>query len=127
MQNALRYAIGLVGVLMGLIGVGFLLAPAKLGLAFYIEPIGSQGLATIRADFSGFFIGASVFAFIGAWTRKAQPLLVPMLLVCIALFGRFLSLILDGMGPTALPPMVAEAVMAALLYAGWRNFEKPRG
>jgi hypothetical protein len=127
MQTMLRVAIGMIGVLMGLIGVGFLLAPEKLALAFYIEPIGSQGLATIRADFPGFFIGAAAFAVIGAWTRQARPLLVPLLLVSIALFGRFVSLALDGRGPAAIPPMVVEAVMIVLLVAGWRHFDKPRG
>lgn len=122
MQGVLRGAIGLIGITMLLIGIGFLLSPAKLALAFYIEPIGSQGLASIRADFSGFFIGASVFALIGAWRQQAAPLLVPLLMISIALFGRFLSLMLDGMGPAALPPMIAEAIMIGVLFLGYRAF-----
>lgn len=126
MDKFLRGAIGIVGVGLAFIGVGFLLAPAPLAAAFYIEAIGSQGLASIRADFGGFFIGGGVFAVIGAWTRQARPLLVPLLMLCVALFGRLLSLIFDGMGPAALPPMIAEAVMIGLLWLGWREFGKPQ-
>jgi hypothetical protein len=122
MKGFLRGAIGLVGITMLMIGLGFLFAPAKLALAFYVEPIGSQGLASIRADFSGFFIGASVFALIGAWRQQAAPLLVPLLMVSVALFGRFLSLFLDGKGPAALPPMIAEALMIVILWLGFRAF-----
>lgn len=122
MQGLVRGAIAFIGVGITLIGLGFLFAPLIFAPLFYIEPIGSQGLASIRADFGGFFIGGGVFALVGAWRQQARPLLVPMLLLAIALFGRFVSLIVDGMGPGAIPPMVAEAVMLAILYAGWRQF-----
>lgn len=126
MDNFLRIAIVVIGVFMTLVGLGFLFAPATLAAAFYVEALGSQGLASIRADFSGFFIGVGVFALVGAWTRQAQPLLVPLLMLGVALFGRFISLVIDGMGPAALPPMIAEAVMIGVLYIGWRRFESLR-
>jgi hypothetical protein len=125
MRTFLRGAIGLLGLFNFAIGLGFLLAPEKLALAFYIAPLGTQGMATIRADFPGFFIGAAVFALVGAWTGQARPLLVPMLMLGLALFGRFVSLALDGMAPTAAQPMIAEAVMLIILYLGWRNFARP--
>jgi hypothetical protein len=124
MQGLVRGAIAFIGVAICLIGLGFLFAPLVFAPLFYIEPIGSQGLASIRADFGGFFIGGGVFALLGAWSQRARPLLVPMLLLAIALFGRFVSLVVDGMGPAAIPPMVAEAVMLAILYAGWRQFDR---
>lgn len=126
MRTILRIVIGLIGLFNIAIGLGFLLAPEKLALAFYLAPLGSQGLATIRADFPGFFIGAAAFALIGAWTGQARPLLVPMLMLGLALFGRFVSLALDGMAPTAVAPMVVEAVMIAVLALGWRVFDSQR-
>jgi hypothetical protein len=124
MRTSLRLVIGLIGLFNILIGLGFLLVPAKLGAAFFLEPLGTQGLATLRADFPGFFIGASVFALAGAWSGRAQPLLVPILMLGLALFGRFVSIAIDGMAPTAIQPMVAEAVMVTLLLLGWRTFDK---
>lgn len=124
MRNALRAAIGLVGLFNVIIGLGFLLAPEKLAAAFFISPIGTQGMATIRADFPGFFIGAATFALIGAWTGRARPLLVPILMLGLALFGRFVSILVDGMAPTAIPPMAVEVLMISILFFGWRNFDK---
>lgn len=126
MRNILRIVIGIIGLFNVVIGMGFLVAPQKLALAFYIAPLGSQGLATIRADFPGFFIGAAVFALAGAWTGQARPLLVPMVMLALALFGRFVSLAIDGVAPTAVAPMVVEAVMIAVLWLGWRNFAPQR-
>ena len=126
MRTVLRVIIGLIGLFNITIGLGFLLAPEKLAAAFFLEPLGTQGMATLRADFPGFFIGASVFALLGAWSGQARPLLVPILMLSLALFGRFVSLALDDMTPTAAQPMIAEAVMITLLVLGWRNFDKPR-
>ena len=105
------------------IGLGFLLQPAKLAAAFYLSPVGTQGLATIRADFTGFFIGASLFALYGAWKMRADALLVPMVMIGLALTGRFVSLALDGMAPTAPAPMVIEVIMLTILFVGYRAFQ----
>lgn len=122
MKNVMRGVIGLVGLFNISIGLLFLLQPAKLAEAFFLSPLGSQGLATLRADFPGFFIGASVFALVGAWRADADALKVPLLMLGLALFGRFVSLALDGVGPQAVPPMVIEAVMIGLIIVARRSF-----
>jgi hypothetical protein len=123
MKTIMRGLIGVVGLFNLLIGVGFLLQPAKLAAAFYLSPIGSQGLATVRADFTGFFIGASLFALYGAWKMRAEALMVPMVMLGLALTGRFVSLGLDGQSSTAFPPMVIEAGMLVLLFVAFRTFK----
>ena len=119
MRMSLRLVIGLIGLFNIAIGLAFMIVPDKLGAAFFLEPIGVQGLATLRADFPGFFIGASVFALVGAWTGRTQALLVPILMLGLALFGRFVSIVIDGVTATTIPPMVVEAVMIAVLVLGW--------
>ncbi len=126
MKTIMRGIIGLVGLFNISIGLLFLLQPAKLGAAFFLSPLTTQGLATLRADFPGFFIGASVFALCGAWRADARPLLVPLVMLGLALFGRFVSLALDGVGPAAIQPMVVEAVMLTLLLIARRSFAGAR-
>lgn len=104
--------IALVNIAIGLL---FLFNPAGAAANFFLIPDGSQGMATLRADFPGFFITGGTFAMIGAVQRDARALLVPMLLLAIAITGRTVSLVADGVGPEALPPMAAEAVMIAVL------------
>ncbi len=123
MKTIMRGLVLVLGLFNLVIGLGFLLQPAKLAAAFFLSPVGTQGLATIRADFTGFFIGASLFALYGAWKMRADALLVPMVMLGLALTGRFVSLALDGFAPTAPAPMVIEVIMLAILFAGYRAFE----
>jgi hypothetical protein len=126
MRNAVRIAIAMVGLFNLAIGLGFLIDPARLGAAFFLSPNGGQGLATMRADFTAFFVTASVFALLGAARGRPELLAVPLALLAIALSGRCVSLLADGMAPTAFPPMIAEAAMIAFLFAGRRALRGSR-
>ncbi|KPF79742.1 hypothetical protein IP88_01505 [alpha proteobacterium AAP81b] len=124
MTMAIRIAIGLMAALFILIGLNFLANPVDAAKGFFVVADGSQGLATIRADFPGFFIGSAVFALLGAVRGQAAPLYVPMLMLAIALTGRFVSLGADGVGPMAIPPMVVEALGIALMVVGTRVLKR---
>jgi hypothetical protein len=120
MQNAMRALIALVGLFNLAIGLGFLIDPTPLGTAFFLSPNGIQGLATMRADFTAFFVTGGVFALTGAVRGRPEPLAVPLILLAIALSARFVSLAVDWVSPTAFQPTAAEAVMIAILLAGRR-------
>jgi hypothetical protein len=122
---SMRILVGLVGLFNFLLGLGFLLNPVQLAARFALMPVGTQGLATIRADFPAFFITGAIFAAIGAWRADSRPLVVPLVLLGLALFGRFVSIALDGMAPTTTPPMIAEAVMIVILIVARRAFANP--
>lgn len=111
----MRVAVGLVGLFNVLLGLGFLFSPMQLAARFALSPIGTQGLATIRADFPAFFFTGAIFAIIGAWRGDPRPLLVPLVLLSSALAGRFLSFAIDGMVSTTIPPMIAEALMIGII------------
>jgi hypothetical protein len=122
MKQVMRWVVAVIGLFNIAIGLGFLIAPSRLAEAFFIAPLGAQGLATIRADFPAFFITASLFALYGAWTLRRDALLVPMFLLGIAFFGRCVSVVFDGTSATTFPPMIAEAVMMAALVLAYRQF-----
>lgn len=124
MKQALRIAVGLGGLLFILIGLAFLIQPVQMGALFFITAEGSQGLATIRADLTGFFVVGGLFAVLGAWRQDPEPLRVPLLLLAIALFGRTVSLVVDGRGPEAIQPMIVEAVFIGLIVAAQRVFAR---
>lgn len=122
MRNVARVAVGLTGLFNLVLGLGFLIDPAQAGLRFFLLSLGTQGLATMRADFTAFFATGGTFAIVAAWRAWRTPLLVPLMLLSIAIGGRVISLIADGAPGRAFPPMVAEAVMIAILAIGWRWF-----
>ncbi len=124
MKAAVRIIVGLIGLFNLFIGARFLLTPAQMAAEFAVSPIGTQGMATLRADFPGFFLTGALFALVGAWQSDAKPLLVPIALLGFALFGRFVSVALDGTAPTTFAPMIVEAVMLAVLIFARRTFGK---
>jgi hypothetical protein len=126
MRTVIRAAIALVGLFNLAVGLAFLIAPARLGATFFLLPAGIQGLATMRADFTAFFMTGGAFALYGAWRGRAEPLTVPLLLLAIALIGRCIGIAVDGASPTAHEPMIAEAAMIAILLAGRRILSTPR-
>ena len=126
MRTVIRVAIALVGLFNLAVGLAFLIAPARLGAKFFLLPAGIQGLATMRADFTAFFMTGGAFALYGAWRGRAEPLTVPLLLLAIALIGRCIGIAVDGASPTAHEPMIAEAAMIAILLAGRRILSTQR-
>lgn len=126
MRKAIRAVIALVGLFNLVLGLGFLIDPFRLGATFFLAPVTIQGLATMRADFTAFFVTGGTFALLGAWRGRAEPLAVPLILLAIALFGRFLSLVVDGASRTAVEPMIAEAAMIAILIVGRRALATTR-
>lgn len=124
MQTMVRMLVGLVGALNLSVGLAFLFAPARMAKAFYVTPIGVEGMATLRADFPGFFIGAAVFALWAAISSRAEHLVVPLVLLCIVFAGRCVSVALDGSAPNSFPVMAAEAAMIAVLLTALRSLKR---
>lgn len=116
-----RVVVGAIAIFNILIGLGFLIDPAGSALRFFLAPLGTQGMASLRADFTAFFLVGGGFALLGAWRNTAAPLLVPLALLGVAILGRAISLAADGAPATAFPPMAVEAVMIALLLLARRN------
>lgn len=124
MKSTMQILIGMVGLFNILIGLSFLFNPGKMATEFALSPLGTQGMATMRADFPAFFLTGAIFSLIAAWRADRTPLMVPLMLLTFALLGRFVSIALDGTAPTTIPPMIAEATMIALLGLAYRTFGK---
>jgi hypothetical protein len=118
----LRAALLLLGLLYLAIGTGFLFEPDRLGEAFGVAAAGTQGLSTMRADFTAFFwvLGGSLVW--GGWRSRGDVLWVAAALIGIALAGRAFSLLTDGNYAGAPQPMVIEAVTLVLALVGARHF-----
>ena len=56
MGQVWRGLVAVVALFNIVLGLGFLLDPASSALRFFLAPLGTQGMATLRADFTAFFI-----------------------------------------------------------------------
>lgn len=120
MRLILTAVIFLAGMFDLYVGITFLTDPVYAGSQFGMAPIGKQGLAVLRADFTSFFCVAALCMMWGAWRRNADLLLVPALLFGTALSVRALSLAIDGSYPQFFVPMAVEAFHVVLLGVAWR-------
>lgn len=118
MRIALTAAIFVGGLFYLFMGLNFMFLPESSAGDFGLAPDGAHGLASLRADFGAFFIVAAICMIFGAWQRNGDFLVPAALLFAVALIGRIVGVVIDGTYPGFWPPMVIEAVTAAVvLYA----------
>ena len=102
------------GIAFVLIGFGFLLQPESSAASFGMTANGAQGLSTLRADMTAFFLVGGGAMIWGAWRRNGELLLVPAALFGIAFTGRAVSLVADGSYEGWWTGMTVEALVVIL-------------
>ena len=120
MARILRIVVGLIGVAAVLLALRIWVAPAAVGAQLGLIGQGGLGLATLRADFAGFFGAAGVFALAAALRDDRRLLTAPLLMIALALGGRVVTVVASGLDAAQVRPMVVEAVLLALLALGRR-------
>lgn len=120
MRTLLIGLIFVAGMFNLLLGVSYLFDPAGAAAGLGVSADGPLGLATLRADFTAFFVVIGLCMLRGAWKRNGDVLLVPAALFGIAFLGRLITLLFNGTGPGFYLPMAAEAGQVVLLVLGWR-------
>lgn len=114
MVLAFRLTLAALGLLYLSLGAGFMLDPTGSGADFGLIEMGSKGTASVRADFSAFFLVSGGCLVWGSYMRKSDPLLVSAALMGAALIGRAINLAQNGAYDGWLQPMVFEGVTVVL-------------
>lgn len=102
------------GLFFIITGLGFFLTPGNQAAGFGMSAEGAQGLSTLRADMTAFFLLAGFGMVWGAWRRNGDLLTVSAALFGIAFIGRLVSLFADGMYDGWWQPMLVEFVAVVL-------------
>jgi len=93
-----------------------------------MQAIGDIGRANIRADVGGLFLGISALTLFAAIRQHQGAILSAALLLVATLFGRFVSIAIDGYSAPVAPPMIVEAILIAILLFVYRAWgKKPEG
>jgi len=109
-------------VLIGLICLFFLsfgmlsmFKPDKMLKTFAIEPVGVAGLNSIRSVMGAFFLGCLVLLLYGLQSGDTQWYRAVVVLMVLAAAGRLAGIAMDGFSKQAVPPIIVELVIAAVL------------
>ena len=107
-------------------GAAFTFAPSQIYPQFFIEPIGVEGMATIRADFGGFFFAGGIMALLGLIQRNETYLYASAILMGSIEAIRALSVALDGMASTTAQNMAVEMIVVVILLFAARKIANSR-
>ncbi len=124
MAHLPRILVALAALFFLFMGVQFWFALDGVAQTFGLTPEGLTGRASIRADVGGLFIGGGLIMAHAAWRQCAMCAGAAATVVAVALVGRIVTILLDGLAPGAVPPMVVEAVIVAILLwarATWKR------
>ncbi len=119
-----RILVGLLGLFFFVMGVQFWFALDTQAAQFQIAAVDVLGRASIRADFGSFFLSTGLFCGYAAWKQSGGAAAAAAALLGLALLGRGMTILLEGVAPGAVPPMVVEAVSVAILLwarGGWQK------
>ncbi|MBI1361575.1 MAG: hypothetical protein GC155_14960 [Alphaproteobacteria bacterium] len=126
MKWAVRGLVGVAGVLAIIVALAFWANPAAPAERLGLTGEGGLGLATLRADLGGFFGGAGALALYAAIRDRARLLTAPLLLICLALAGRIVTVVVNGFEQSMIQPAAIEVVLLVVLAAGRTLLSRPQ-
>jgi ribonuclease Z len=120
-EVALRWLAAAVGVLLLLMGIGFLVMPELLATVLLAaEPARAVGINSLRGDFGGLFLGMGLFVLVGTLTRHQTLLLVPIVFLVLIVMGRLISVIVDDLPVVTTGALVGELIFLSVLGLSMR-------
>jgi hypothetical protein len=109
-------------ILVGLLGLGsvamalsFWFRLGGMATQFGILPQNLTGLATVRADIAGLFLGMGIIMLAAAMYQSRSWATAALIMASAALAGRFVTIALNGTDAGTWPPVIVEGGGIALL------------
>jgi hypothetical protein len=102
-------------------GLRFVFTPDTMAADFFVAPVGTGGLSTIRGDLGGAFLAVAAFIALGLRRGATHWLHAGAILLGLIAAGRAVGFVFDGVTESALAAFVAEIVFTALLLIGARR------
>ncbi|MBX3489048.1 MAG: DUF4345 family protein [Parvibaculum sp.] len=109
-----RIAAALVGLFSLGAGAMTILSPAEMGEGLGIGALSPLGLNALRADIAAFFLASAVAAGAALFGGRPHWILGAAVLYGLALLGRILGIVVDGVPDGIVQPLVVEFTMVVL-------------
>ncbi len=126
MKSVSHIVVALVAVLFAVVGLEFWIVPEQAAQQFGIEAVRGAGLASLRADLGGLFIGLSILCAAGAWTRRRAGIVAAAVVIAAVVIGRSIGWLVGGGAEIGFGELALEltALAALILYA--RSLDAPQ-
>lgn len=83
---------------------------------FHLQANGLFGLNTIRGVIGGLLLGSAFMMITGVLKNNSTWFLATMLMMAVVIFGRIISIVVDGWSNDFIVPLLAETVIIAVCY-----------
>lgn len=123
MNNLLRIVVALPAIIFIVVGVGWLLDPARVAAELGMPLLDGLGRSTQIGDLAAFFFGGGLMVLIGLKTGNKTWLHAPALLLGLTAVFRTVAWAIQG-APFATEQIVVEVVIAALLVFAAGKLDK---
>ncbi len=120
MRLFLTAIIFLGGLLFCFLGLNFLVWPESQGADFGITATSNTGIGAIRGDMTAYFAIIGLSMLYGAWKRNGDILLIPAFMLGVTLFGRIITMFVNGTDDEFFMPMIVEALFIVVTLLGSR-------
>jgi hypothetical protein len=115
MKRVAQMLVGLLGLGSVAMALSFWFRLGGMATQFGILPQNLTGLATVRADIAGLFLGMGFIMLIAAVHQSRMWSLAAIIMVSAALAGRFVTMAISGTDAGTWPPVAVEVIGIALL------------
>ncbi|MEM9748475.1 MAG: hypothetical protein AAF945_17405 [Actinomycetota bacterium] len=117
METTMQIIAAVLAVPLAALGLRSLLLPAQMAAAVGLSPVGVPGLGEVRSVLGGLLAGSAALIAVGVFTTEPVWFLAVAVLMGVAIVGRLISLAVDGVERSVVPPLVIEIVVAAVMVA----------
>jgi hypothetical protein len=120
-RMVLRLLAGAAALFLIFVGVQFWIDPVKTAAGMGLVAQSAAGLANLRADNAGAFLGTGIIALTGAVRGDRRYFIAPLVFLFVAIIGRGITVATAGFSYALVPPMVIEAVFIVIFGAASRS------
>ncbi len=124
MDKSIRIVILLLCVPLLVLGFRSIFMPTEMTMRLGVDPVGANGLNTIRGHLGGSFVAGALLLLIGLWRNNTSWFLAAGVLMFTIALGRMMSFGLDGVDPASLPAFVVELVITGVMVVAHRRFSE---
>lgn len=125
MKTFSRIAVALAALLFASIGIAFWVVPDQAAQQFGIEAVRGIGIANLRADLGGLFLGIALLCGAGAWTQRRGGLIAAIVVLATIVVGRAVGWVVDGRIGIGARELSLELAALAALVAHVRSLGAP--
>jgi hypothetical protein len=116
-----RFIVTLAAVMFAAVGLGFWVAPEPTAHRLGLEAVHATGLAALRADFGGLFLGLALLCATALWTKRRAWFLATSLMVATIAVGRVIGWAAGGVSPNDAVQLGIELTIVAASIAASRT------